>query len=266
MSSCLPGKHPLALYRTDRFLAQTVSDFITPAVASGDAALLVTTRNHAGLFKEKLRGAGVDVEGAIGDGRTVFLDAASTVTGCMTSSGPDFTRFCDTVGGVLDRLTANGRALRVYGEMVALLWADGNLAAAITLARAGRSVRVLEQAPTVGGGARTEELTLPGFRHDVCSAVHPFGRISPFFTEAGLDRYGLRWIEPPAALAHPLDGGGAVIVTRDVETTARPLGRDRDPYRRLFGPLARDTCASAEIGTSAPAGVAIRTRSMLSRS
>jgi phytoene dehydrogenase-like protein len=114
------------------------------------------------------------------------------------------------------------------------------LAAAITLARAGRSVRVLEQAPTVGGGARTDELTLPGFRHDVCSAVHPFGRTSPFFSEAGLDRHGLRWIEPPAAFAHPLDGGRAVIVTRDVETTARPLGRDRDAYRRLFGPLTRN--------------------------
>jgi phytoene dehydrogenase-like protein len=113
------------------------------------------------------------------------------------------------------------------------------LAAAITLARAGRTVRILERADEPGGGARSAEATLPGFVHDTCSAVHPFGRISPFFAGAGLERHGLRWIEPPAAIAHPLDGGRAVLVTRDVEATARALGRDRDAYRRLFGPLAR---------------------------
>jgi phytoene dehydrogenase-like protein len=113
------------------------------------------------------------------------------------------------------------------------------LAAAITLAREGRSVTVLERADTVGGGARSAELTLPGFVHDVCSAVHPFGRTSPFFVEAGLERHGLRWVEPPAAFAHPLDDGSAVIVTRDVDDTARQLGRDRDAYRRLIGPLVR---------------------------
>ena len=113
------------------------------------------------------------------------------------------------------------------------------LAAAITLAREGRSVHVLERADEAGGGARSAEATLPGFVHDTCSAVHPFGRTSPFFARAGLERHGLRWIDPPAAMAHPLDGGRAVLVTRDVETTARPLGRDWDAYRRLFGPLAR---------------------------
>jgi phytoene dehydrogenase-like protein len=113
------------------------------------------------------------------------------------------------------------------------------LTAAITLARAGHAVRVLERDTKVGGGAGSAELTLPGFIHDTCSAVHPFGRTSPFFREARLERHGLRWIEPPAAIAHPLDGGRAVLVTRDVETTARPLGRDRDAYRRLLGPLAR---------------------------
>jgi phytoene dehydrogenase-like protein len=111
------------------------------------------------------------------------------------------------------------------------------LAAAITLARAGRSVRILERAAEPGGGARSGEATLPGFVHDTCSAVHPFGRTSPFFASAGLDRHGLRWIEPPAAIAHPLDGGRAVIVTRDLEATARPLRRDADAYRRLFAPL-----------------------------
>ena len=114
------------------------------------------------------------------------------------------------------------------------------LAAAITLARAGRSVRVLERAAEVGGGSRSAELTLPGFVHDVCSSIHPFGRTSPFFLEAELERHGLRWIEPSAAIAHPLDDGRAVIVTRDVEATARQLGRDRDAYRRLLGPLARN--------------------------
>jgi phytoene dehydrogenase-like protein len=127
------------------------------------------------------------------------------------------------------------------GELDAVVVGGGpnGLAAAITLARAGRSVRVLERAGDVGGGSRSVELTLPGFVHDVCSSIHPFGRTSPFFLEAGLERHGLRWIEPPASIAHPLDDGRAVIVTRDVEATARPLGRDRDAYRRLLGPLAR---------------------------
>jgi phytoene dehydrogenase-like protein len=111
------------------------------------------------------------------------------------------------------------------------------LAAAITLARAGRSVLVLERAAEIGGGARSAEHTLPGFIHDTCSAVQPFGRTSPFFVEARLARHGLRWLEPPAAIAHPLDGGRAVIVTRDVDATAAGLGRDRDAYRRLIGPL-----------------------------
>jgi phytoene dehydrogenase-like protein len=113
------------------------------------------------------------------------------------------------------------------------------LAAAITIAREDRDVLVLEAAETVGGGARSAELTLPGFVHDVCSAIHPFGRTSPFFREAGLDRFGLRWVEPPAAFAHPLDDGSAVIVTRDVDATARQLGGDEDAYRRFVGPLVR---------------------------
>ena len=114
------------------------------------------------------------------------------------------------------------------------------LAAGITLARAGRSVRVVERAETVGGGSRSAELTLPGFVHDVCSAIHPFGRTSPFFRELALERHGLRWVEPPASLAHPLDGGGAVLVTRDLDETARRLGADRDAYRRLLGPVVRN--------------------------
>jgi phytoene dehydrogenase-like protein len=113
------------------------------------------------------------------------------------------------------------------------------LAAAITLAEAGRSVRVLEGAAEVGGGARSSSEVLPGYVVDTCSAVHPFGRISPFFASASLERHGLRWIEAPVAVAHPLDGGRAILVTRDVDATAGQLGPDADVYRRLFGPLDR---------------------------
>src|SRR2546425_3046331 len=81
------------------------------------------------------------------------------------------------------------------------------LAAAVTLARAGRSVLVVEAAATVGGGTRSAELTLPGFVHDVCSAVHPLAAGSPVFRELPLHDYGLEWVHPPAPLAHPLDGG-----------------------------------------------------------
>jgi phytoene dehydrogenase-like protein len=113
------------------------------------------------------------------------------------------------------------------------------LAAAVTLARDDRSVTVLERAAEAGGGARSAELTLPGYVHDVCSAIHPFGRTSPFFLEAGLERFGLRWVEPPAAFAHPLDDGSAVVVSRDVDAVADQLGGDADAYRRLVGPLVR---------------------------
>lgn len=114
------------------------------------------------------------------------------------------------------------------------------LAAAISLAREGRSVTVLEAASTVGGGVRSAELTLPGFIHDVCSAVYPFGRTSPFFRAAGLDRHGLRWVQPLAALGHPLDDGSAVLLEGDVDATASSLGPDADAYRRLMAPIVRD--------------------------
>src|SRR5947207_7327670 len=104
------------------------------------------------------------------------------------------------------------------------------LAAAITLARANRSVGLFEAAPTVGGGGRSAQLTLPGFVHDVCSAIHPMGVGSPFFRDLPLDRFGLQWIEPPAALAHPLDDGTAVLLERSVEATARNLGKDGAAY------------------------------------
>jgi phytoene dehydrogenase-like protein len=114
------------------------------------------------------------------------------------------------------------------------------LAAAITLAHAGRSVLVLEAADTVGGGTRSKELTLPGFTHDVCSAIHPLGVVSPFFRKQPLQRFGLRWIHPPACVAHPLDDGTAALLYRSLRRTATGLGPDGRAYGRLFSPLVRD--------------------------
>src|SRR2546430_7896059 len=102
------------------------------------------------------------------------------------------------------------------------------LAAAITLARAGLSVLVLEANATIGGGARSAELTLPGFVHDVCSAVHPLAVGSPFFKTLPLERLGLDWIHPETPLAHPLDDGSAACLHRDVDLTGDSLGTDAE--------------------------------------
>jgi phytoene dehydrogenase-like protein len=91
------------------------------------------------------------------------------------------------------------------------------LSAAIVLAQAGRKVIVFEAKPTIGGGARSAELTLPGFVHDVGSAVHPFGPVSPAFCTVPLARYGLEWVEPPSMLAHPFDHEPALVVERSLE-------------------------------------------------
>jgi len=114
------------------------------------------------------------------------------------------------------------------------------LAAAVVLARAGLSVRVLEAADTIGGGARSAELTLPGFVHDVCSAIHPLGAASPLFRMLPLQEHGVEWIEPSAALAHPFDDGTAALLERSPEAAAPALGEDERRWRRLFAPLARD--------------------------
>jgi len=114
------------------------------------------------------------------------------------------------------------------------------LAAAIVLARAGRSVLVREAADTVGGGVRSEALTLPGFVHDTCSTIYPLGAGSPVFRRLPLAEHGLEWAHSEAALAHPLDGGRAAILERDVDATAAGLGEDAEAYRALFGPLVRD--------------------------
>ena len=114
------------------------------------------------------------------------------------------------------------------------------LAAAVEMARAGLSVRVLEAADTVGGGARSAELTLPGFVHDVCSAIHPLGIASPFFRSLPLADHGLEWVEPPAALAHPFDDGGAALLARSPDAAMPTLGEDDERWGRLFAPLVRN--------------------------
>jgi phytoene dehydrogenase-like protein len=111
------------------------------------------------------------------------------------------------------------------------------LAAAVELARNGASVLVLEAAATIGGGTRTAELTLPGFRHDVCSTGHPLAILSPYLSKLPLAEHGLTWIQPPASVAHPLDGQPAVILRKSIDATAAELRPDTAAYRRLLGPL-----------------------------
>ena len=114
------------------------------------------------------------------------------------------------------------------------------LAAAITLARAGCSVLVYEANAAIGGGARSAKLTLPGFLHDVCSAVHPLAAGSPFFKTLPLERFGLEWIQPQIPLAHPLDNGSAACLCKDIDVTAEQLHEDSGAYRRLMKPLERN--------------------------
>jgi phytoene dehydrogenase-like protein len=116
------------------------------------------------------------------------------------------------------------------------------LAAAIVLALAGRSVRVIEGHAEVGGGCRSAELIEPGVVHDVCSAIHPMARASPLFRELDLERHGLGWVEPPIQLAHPLDDGSAALLYRDIGATTASFGDERDArrYEWLMRPLVQD--------------------------
>src|ERR1700752_4056364 len=113
------------------------------------------------------------------------------------------------------------------------------LAAAVVLAQSGLQVDVFAAEPQAGGAARTLELTLPGFLHDFGSAVHPLAAGSPFFDTLPLEHWGLEWIHSPAALAHPLDDGTAVMLERDLSAMEPSLGRDGKAWRRLLEPFAR---------------------------
>src|SRR5512143_3008681 len=114
------------------------------------------------------------------------------------------------------------------------------LAAAVYLARAGVSVTVLEAADDIGGGTRSGELTLPGFVHDRCAAVHPMAILSPWLRQLPLADHGLRWIQPPASVAHPLDDQPAVLLQGSPGDTAAELDRDARAYRRLLEPFLDD--------------------------
>lgn len=113
------------------------------------------------------------------------------------------------------------------------------LAAAIEVLRAGRSALVVEGQETLGGGCRSMELTLPGFIHDFGSAIHPLGIASPFMRTVPLEEHGVRWIQPVAALAHPLDDGTAAVLEHSIEKTGATLGPDADAWKRLMEPLVR---------------------------
>ncbi|RYE15042.1 MAG: NAD(P)/FAD-dependent oxidoreductase, partial [Sphingobacteriales bacterium] len=114
------------------------------------------------------------------------------------------------------------------------------LAAAILLQQQGLSVLVLEAKPTIGGGLRTAELTLPGFKHDICSAIHPMALGSPYFKTLPLAQHGLQYIYPEIDAAHPFDNGTAAVLKRSIEETARLLGADEQTYLSLIKPLVRD--------------------------
>lgn len=128
---------------------------------------------------------------------------------------------------------------RTYDAIVVGSGPNG-LAAAVTLARAGCRVLVLEGREAIGGGTRSAELTLPGFVHDVCSAIHPMGAASPLFRTLPLAEHGLEWIEPPAPLAHPFDDGTAAVLDRSIAATGGTLGCDGRAYRTLMAPLVAD--------------------------
>ena len=128
---------------------------------------------------------------------------------------------------------------KIYDAVVVGSGPNG-LAAAITMAQAGRSVLVIEANKTIGGGLRSADLTQTGCIHDICSAAHPLGIASPFFNSLGLASYGLEWLNPLVPLAHPLDDGTAVLLERSLMTTAENLGQDGRSYYRLMRPLVRN--------------------------
>lgn len=136
------------------------------------------------------------------------------------------------------------------------------LSAAIALAQSGASVHVVEASPTLGGGTRTAELTEPGFLHDVCSAVHPMGILSPYLRTLPLSNLGLDWIQPPASVAHPLDDEPAVLLRTSLEETGAGLGPDEKAYRTMIAPFL-DRPQSLFADLMAPLGLPRRPWTML---
>jgi phytoene dehydrogenase-like protein len=108
------------------------------------------------------------------------------------------------------------------------------------LAEAGRHVLVLEGQPAIGGGCRTEDVTLPGFHHDICAAIHPMGNVSPLLRRLPLQKFGLNWVQAPAPLAHPFDDGSAAVLHRSLAATGATLGQDADAWERLMRPFLRE--------------------------
>jgi phytoene dehydrogenase-like protein len=139
----------------------------------------------------------------------------------------------------------------VYDAVVVGAGPNG-LAAAVELARNGRSVAVLEAEAAVGGGTRSAEITLPGFVHDLGSAIHPLGYASPFFRQLPLEEHGLEWVHPPAPLAHPFDDDTAIVLERSVEETAAALGPDARAYERLMKGVTQDAPSLASYFVGSP--------------
>ncbi|GCF07616.1 phytoene desaturase family protein [Dictyobacter arantiisoli] len=131
-------------------------------------------------------------------------------------------------------------ARRYAYDAVVVGGGPNGLAAAVRLAQAGQAVLVVEARETIGGGARSGALTLPGFVHDICSAVHPLGVASPFLRTLPLERFGLEWLHPDVPLAHPLDTGEAMLLQRSIAATAETLGVDAKAYEDLISPFVRD--------------------------
>ncbi|HMH23335.1 MAG TPA: NAD(P)/FAD-dependent oxidoreductase [Puia sp.] len=138
-----------------------------------------------------------------------------------------------------------GRLDRTEFDAVVVGSGPNGLAAAIRLQQEGLSVLLLEAKDSIGGGLRSAELTLPGYMHDICSAIHPLAAGSPFFSTLALEEHGLEYIYPGIAAAHPFDGRQAAVLIGSVEETARLLGKDEQAYLELMGPLVKDWPAIA---------------------
>src|SRR5689334_1816858 len=152
------------------------------------------------------------------------------IRACLSSAGiTEIGGIQKSASGVFGRAMMQGNSAKkafVIGS------GPNGLTAAIELARAGYRTTIFEAASQIGGGTRSAELTLPGFVHDVCSAVHPLAVSSPAFSSYPLHEHGLDWIEPPIPVSHPLDGGNAAVLYRSIEQTSRELGNERE-YKRI---------------------------------